>query len=53
MKKIEKIRSRGIYVNTDYIDVYTTGLLEYTSRIINYSIFGINLIKVYVKNRKD
>ena len=53
MKKNEKVRSRGIYVDTDYIDVYTTGLVENTSRVINYSIFGINLIKVYVKNRKD
>jgi len=48
--KISKIKSTALYVQDNYIDIYITGTIETTCRIVNYNVFGILLIKDYVKN---
>jgi hypothetical protein len=48
--KIQKLRSRGGYVSNNYVDVFTTGLMTITSRVINISIFGIIIIRTDFKN---
>lgn len=48
--KINKLPSQSIYVSDNYIDVYVTGLMTVTSRIINNSVFGIILIRTYNEN---
>lgn len=50
MKKLNKIRSYGLYESENYIDVYITGKIETVSRIIGYSVYGIILIKDTNKN---
>jgi hypothetical protein len=47
--KIEKLISKALYISDNYVDVYVTGLMIVTSRVINNSVFGIILIRTGYK----